>query len=200
MKRNILIVFLLGLFCLAGTNFTGDEFTAELPTPPACGSRDCSLAHAGGISIYKDVTLTGNGASTENLFTVTDQVRVMAIYFVVITSTNCTTFSNVKFQTDDGGAQDDITAVNDISGCVAGDLAYRKAASGTALAYVDSATSGIDEAANNKVNFEFQMVQKTGDVASYIRLSYTGDGSTNIAIRAIIRYQPLNNGASVDAV
>jgi hypothetical protein len=184
---------------------SSDDFVKVIQEPIACSTRDCSLVHSGGLTKYKNVTLTGNGASTENLFTVTEAVRVMAIYFVVGTvgaggagGTNA--FSLVKFETDDAGAQDDITNTVDCSGAVAGALAYRKAVSGTALAFLNAASCGIDESATNKVNFEFQVVQKTAGVNSYVRLSYTGDADTDVEITAYIRYQPLTEDASIDAV
>jgi len=179
---------------------SSDPFPKTTPQPLSGGTRDCSLVHAGGISTPKSVTLTGNGPNTENLFTVTDQVRVMAIYLLFGTVADSTTFSNVKFETDDGAAQDAITAVVDCSGAVAGAIAYRKAASGTALAFLNAAAAGIDEAATNKVNFDFVVAQKTGATTSYIRLSYTGDANTDLAVTAVCRWQPLCSSAKVEAV
>jgi len=202
MKKNTLLIVLtlLALPIIMGAHLASNFFGSLMPRNPSCGTYDCSLMQAGGRMVHKQITLNGDGAQTDNLFTVTGQVRVLAIYMTIDTATNCTDLADVKFETDDAGAQDDITGVVDMSSCVAGGLAYRNAASGTALAYASAAAGGISESATNKVNFEFELVQKTGGVTTYVRISFNGNGDTNVVATVYIRYQPLTALASVDAV
>ena len=177
-----------------------DPFPKVINPPLTCGSRECSLVAGGGISAHKSVQLTGNGANTENLFQVTDQVRVMQLYLVVTAVGDSTTFSNVKFETDDGTAQSNISAVVDCSGAVAGASVRKTGAFAAALVFLNAAAGGVAESAFNKANFEFDMVQKTGDVATYIRLSYTGDATTDVTVSAVCFYEPLYSTSKLEAV
>lgn len=179
---------------------SSNNISKQFRSPLGCGTRECALAHAGGISVGMDVQLTGDGPSTENLFTITDSVRILGIYFIITAVGNSTTFSNVQFEIDDGGSQTDITDTVDCSGTVVGALAYKALQNTSALALVDADTVNLNDTATRTVNHEFVVVQKTGDAASYIRLSYTGDGSTDVTIHAVARYQPLATTSSVDPV
>jgi len=177
-----------------------DALNTIYPSSYQCDTPYCSLIHAGGDFVTKSVTLTGNGASTENLFTVTGQVRVIGIYFDVDSVTDSTTFSNVKLETDDGTAQDDITAIVNGSGCVAGSLFQRNNTSGNALGFHDAAAGGVLESALSDVLAPFSLIQKNA-TTTYVRLSYTGDANTDITITAYCRYAPLCSAScKVEAV
>ncbi len=193
-------MLLIASMAIGGEGLASNPFPKQITLHPVDGTRDSSLMHAGGRVVHKSVTLAGNGGQTDNLFTVTGPNRVLSILLVVTEATDSTTLSNVKFETDDGAAQDDITGTVNMSGCVAGAIAYRKAVSGTALAYLNAAAGGIDEAATNKVNFEFNIVQKTGGVATYIRLSYTGDATTDVDVDVHVRYQPEADESNIEPV
>lgn len=182
------------------THLASDGLAKDLTLSPFCGTRECALYFAGGRSVFKDVKLSGNGAQTTNLFTLTGQNRVLDIYFIVSTATNSTTLTNVKFELDDGGAQDDITDTVACSGAVAGATGHKNRDSTNPLVFTNPTVGVIDDPPFMKEQYEFLALQKTGGVTTYIRLSYTGDANTDVDIRAVVRYQPLDENCIIEAV
>lgn len=200
-KLSPILCIVLFSVLVMGASLTSDPFPKQIPVSGLlAGTRDCAHVHAGGISVSKSLTLSGNGAQTDNLFTVTGAVRVLSIYFVVTEATDSTVLTLVKFETDDGAAQADITDTENFSGTVAGSIGYKTAVFATALDKLDATNGAVAEIAVNKVNYEYLMVQKTGGVTTYIRLSYTGDAATDVDVTVVVRYQPLLGGYSIDAV
>lgn len=173
------------------------EGELQSPANMSEGAIDRAIMAAGGKQRDKSVQLTGNGASTENLFVITEAVEIFDIWFIATSVSDSTTFSNVKFELNDGTVSDDITAVVDASGIVAGGMVIRNNTSGNAAAFVNADQGRISDAPLSNIFAPFFAVAKNG-APTYIRLSYTGDASTDITIDAHIRYAPVTNTSDID--
>lgn len=173
--------------------------TFQMPVAPNVGSIGCALASAGGISVVKlGHTIDGNGAQTDNIFSVTGVVRLLHISFYVTAVVDSTTFSGVKFDLSDGAANTDITATVDCSAIVVGSYCYRENTSASALAYISAATAAVHDPAVSLLVFSPVLLAQKGDgTATYIRLNFTGDGSTNITANMCVFYEPLSSNAGV---
>lgn len=172
-----------------------------LPLPPNYpqNSPAHSLVHTAGYHVDKTVTLNGNGASTENLFTVTGSVRAVELSFHVTVLGDSTTFSGVKFELDDGTAQTDITAAVDGSGCLADATFVKVNTAANPLLFMDNSAGFFQDAVLSSELAEFVVAQKAA-TTTYIRLAYTGDGTTDITIVAECHYVPFNDAGAVTAV
>jgi hypothetical protein len=153
-----------------------------------------------GIHVQKSVTLTGNGASTENLFQVTGTCQVKMLFGFCTEATDSTTLSNFKWELWDSTAATNITGTVNASGAVAGALVYKEALLVGAAVFANPTTGLVVEPAANKKTFEpFIAMQKTG-ANTYIRLSYTGDATSDTDWTFEIHYVPFQDTALIVAV
>jgi len=165
------------------------------------GSPYHSFNHLSGYHVEKDITLDGNGAQTDNLFTVVGIVRIFDLYAYVTEATDSTTLSNVKFETDDGGAQTDLTTTVDGSGAVVGATFIKEKTSTNALTFVNPTAGTILDPVTDKKTFqEVWVFEKTGGVTTYIRISFTGDANTDVDITAAVHYEPITANSLITAV
>lgn len=172
--------------------------------PPVGDVLNDSPAHllqlTAGRHAEKTHTIDGNGAQNDNLYQITGTVLIKFILFHTTTVTDSTTFSGVKFELWDGTAATDITGTVDGSGCTAGAFFYKRDLATSALRYLDSSAGVVEEAAANKISFEpFMLVQKNA-TNTYIRLAFTGDGSTDIDAAFVLHWVPMTDGATVVVV
>jgi hypothetical protein len=174
--------------------------------PPPDSLLDENSAHhrlgdTAGIHVSKTLTLNGNGATTTNLFQVTGSCNVGYLFAFCTEATDSTTLSNVKFELDDGTAQSDITSTVNASGAVAGAVLFKEALVGSPLTFINPTAGVVTEPAANKKLFEpFMLTQKTGGVATYVRVSYTGDATSDTDWEFEMHYVPLGENASIVAV
>ena len=154
-----------------------------------------------GVHVQKSVTLTGNGAGQkENLFQLTGTCQVKMIFGFCTEATNSTTLSNFKWELWDSNAATDITGVVNASGAIVGALVYKEALLAGAAIFANPTIGRIVEPAGNKKTFEpFIAMQKIG-ANTYIRLSYTGDGSSDTDWTFEIHYVPFQDEALLVAV
>jgi hypothetical protein len=171
---------------------------------PATGSVAANtLADMLEYSVGRSVTklahkLDGNGAQADNIFQVTGVVRVNYLAFTVVTATDSTTLSGMKFEVDDGTAQTDITAAVDGSGCVAGALFYKRDLLASALGFVNPTAGAVGEPGGDKKMMEpFFALQKTGAVNTYIRLAFTGDANTDVDVNFESRFTPVSTDGNL---
>ena len=153
-----------------------------------------------GVHVTKSVTLNAAGAATVNLFTVTNTVIIHHIFGFCTEATDSTTLSNLKWETDDGTAQSDITDDVNASGAVVGAMLMKTATAAGATEFINP-TAGVVTDAGAKALFEpFLLTQKTGDVTTYVRLSYTGDATADTDWTFEIHYSAIGGDAIVAAV
>lgn len=177
-----------------------DALNTDVPANPDIveGSPYYLLVHETGQYAEKVVQLTGNGASTENLFVIEGGLRFTELSFSVTSVSDSTTFSGVKFELDDGTIQTDVTTAVDGSGCLAGAFFLKTNTSANPLLFVDNSTVDYADALLSKTLADFLAVAKSG-ATTYLRLAYTGDADTDITIHAVCHYAPLTVGADVSA-
>lgn len=174
--------------------------------PPGDDVLDENSAHhrlqdVSGQHASKSLTLNGNGATTVNLFQITGSCIVHYLFGYCTEATDSTTLSNLKLEVDDGTAQSDITATVNASGAVAGAMLIKEAGVATAFTLINPTAGTITEPAANKTIFEhFILTQKTGDVNTYVRLSYTGDATSDTDWTFEIHAIPIGETATVAAV
>lgn len=153
----------------------------------------------------KTQTLSGSNTTVATpLFHVTGVVNITELYAVVRTALG----SNVTaayYRTNDQTAQVDITANGGttISSFTAGSKLTRHSVAAVAVkADNASAAKVIDPVAATApaVHMPFQVVQKTAGVTTDIEFVYTTTNTpTSGVIQHFIEWQPLSEGASVDA-
>lgn len=151
------------------------------------------LEHIGGEETLKTGhTIDGDAAQSDNLFVVTGTVRILELWLEVTAVTDATDFAAVKFDLFPvGGAAVDITGTVDGSGCLVGDIFLKNAVKGTALTYIDSALAVVTESAANKNFYPTVLTKKSGAVTN-IRVTFNGDGNTDITITAGCRWHPVS--------
>ena len=163
-------------------------------------SRDCSLTNSGGIAVInEDVAISGDGATTINLFSFEGCIDLMEIGLLIKTVTDATTFSNVKFVVYDGTNTVDLTDVVDGSGIVTGAKFFKTGAAGTALSLMNGGQVRILESAFNKPFVE-TVINGLPGTTNYVQLSFTGDANTDITANVKVRWKPLCNNGTLSKV
>lgn len=170
----------------------------------AINSTGCTIVAGNGQCVSKTVQLNpGAGAQVQNLFAISGgPVRIHEIYFVVTSVSNSNTFSNVKFQLDDGLAQEDVTNTVDASGCSEDAMVSRVNTGGNAAQFDDADHGSVIEpaVAGNKTPLVAFIILPKSNTTCYLRLSYTADGDTDLTIIAVARWSPMIPGAQVAQV
>ena len=148
-----------------------------------------------------DAYQTISGAASQNLYQVTGIVKVYYIYGIVdvVLAADVT---DAYLEVDDAGAQTVLTLVAgapDISAAPVGSYIVKSGLAGDILQYAPSTTSNVSEVIRATVFSEFVVVQKTGGVATYIRLAYSGAGATG-KIHWYCKWEKMSRDANLVAV
>ena len=175
------------------------ELNTAFPSSLTPDSPNCAMASAGGRCAYVSKQLTNNGATHQNLFTVTGLVRIQEIYAIATAVSDSTTFSGVDFDVYDGATATVMCTATDCSGIAVKDGIAKTADDGTGLTFLDgSAAAYYENATQNKAFGEGLAIESSAGT-TYIRLGYTGDGSTDITLTFFCRYEPCSSSAVVTA-
>jgi hypothetical protein len=159
------------------------------------------LTWASGTPVLKTQKLSGNGLQTNNLYQVLGSVLILSMRAEVTTVTDSTTLTGVKFEIWDGALATDICLAVDGSGVVEGATFYRQFPATSALVLANPTTGLVAEAGPTRIMFApFAAIQKTGGVATYIRITYTGDANTDVDIIAALRFFPMSTDGFLTAV
>lgn len=179
---------------ISGMEEDYDNFEVKSDTPAS------SLIHAGGRCAKTVLTHTGNGGTTENVFTFEGSVRIIALYGLCAAVVDSTTFSGVKFEVDDGTVQADLSTTVNCSGIVAGGLVLKENDITSPLVFSNPTAVTVLSASNRLIYHPVVIQQKTGDVTSYIRVSYTGDAATDITMGYHVVWTPFDISSAVETV
>lgn len=174
-------------------------WTSTMNAIPTPGTRECSLILGGGNAVVNNVTISGNGAQTKNLFSFTGMIDIKEIKLKIGTVTSSTTFSNVRFVAYDGTNTVELTTTVNCSGTVAGSEIFKADGAASAATHLKADQVRIKESAFNRPFVEVLVNAKAG-VTNYLRLTFTGDANTSIAATACVIYEPVSDDASVTAV
>jgi hypothetical protein len=165
-----------------------------------------SWIHAGGRHVENALhKIDGNGAQLDNLFTVVGTVRLLSLRGFAITVTDSTTFSNVKFEVDDGAAQSDLCTIVNASGVVAGGMLLKQDVTTAALTFLNANTHQVQDPLGGGppplsiISAPAVIMQKLA-TTTYIRISFTGDANTDIDMDFELEYEPLSDDGVIASV
>ena len=109
--------------------------------------------------------------------------------------------TDAHLQVDDGTAQVQLSLIAgapDISAAPVGSLISKVNTSATILEYKSSAAANVSEQTLAMMLSQFMVVQKTGGVATYIRLTHAGAGATG-KIHWYCKWEKMSRDASLVA-
>ncbi|MCP4540675.1 MAG: hypothetical protein GY832_26350 [Chloroflexi bacterium] len=149
--------------------------------------------------LHKSVTLDGSG--TYNLFQVTGVVRIDFIYAIVETATPANTTAASLQLFPAGGAAIQLTSLagSNISSLPAGTMISKGQAAAAAIDVSDSTLGFVEE----QVGFifaRFSVGQKTGGIATYIRLNVTEAAPLGGVLHFTCEWKPLSDDGNLVAV
>jgi len=150
--------------------------------------------------LTKSPTLSGTGAQSDHLFTVTGACECVVRGRVTNSGTNLTA---LKLETDDGTAQVDITLNGvTLSGLAAGTAVFRNGLAASTLALSDNAAGDVIEGADagqNGIETSF-IVNAKDSVTTYIQATYsTTDNPCAAVIEWTCYWRPMFSGSTVVA-
>jgi hypothetical protein len=154
----------------------------------------------GGVLVTKTNACNGNGAQTDNLFTVVGTVKLVAIWAEITQVTNGTVLSGNSLGLYDGTATLEITdsgAPLDLSGVTeVGGIVLKNGASATvALAQIRNNVGAL----NDTIATPVYLAKKVG-VATYIQHLFTGNADTNVSMTWRAIYVPMTTDGALVAV
>jgi hypothetical protein len=157
--------------------------------------KSSSASYKNIVEVYQTI----GGAGSVNLYQVTGIVKVHYIYGIVEVEI-AADVTGAFLELDDAGATVDLTlaAGPDISAAPTGSYLGKVNVTGTALSYVSAATANISEQALSPALAEFVVIQKTGGVATYIRMTNAGAGATG-KIHWYCKWDKMSRDASLVA-
>ena len=152
-----------------------------------------------GIVVTKTNTCNGDGAQTDNIFSITGTVDVLEIWGVCTEATDSTDLADCSFAVYDGTATLELTdsdAPTDCSGMAVGEVVFKNGASASvALAYHDIAAGVLSDLTQTKVRIS----KKTG-ASTYIQFLFNGDANTDVDIKFYVLYKPVSDDGAIAAV
>jgi len=177
-----------------------NDLNVAVPSSRNTNSSFDLLTRGEGLQVSKANVCDGNGAQHDNLFTITGQVKILAIWAEITQVTNGTTLSGNSLELYDGTASVEITdegAPLDLSGAteVGGVLIKNGASATVALANQRVNVGGVSDT----MAAPFHAWKKSG-ATTYIRHNFTGDANTNVSMTWYVRYVKLTSDGAVTAV
>jgi len=178
---------------------SAQELNMAIPTSPVANSINSIARRSGGLIVSKTNTCNGDGAQTDNIFTITGSVEILNIWGVCTEATNATDLAACSFAIYDGTATLELTdsgAPTDCSGINVGDFIFKNGASATvALVRHNNDAAVLTDVVETKVR-----VTKKLATATYIQFLFNGDANTDVDILFYVTYVPRSaDGAIVAA-
>ena len=158
--------------------------------------KSSSASYENIVEVYHTI----GGAGSDNLYQVTGIVKVHYIYGIVETQI-AADVTGAFLELDDAGATVDLTlaAGPDISAAPTGSYLGKVNVTGTALSYVSAATANISEQALSGILGQVVVIQKTGGVDTFIRMTNAGVGATG-RIHWYCKWEKMSRDATLVAV
>lgn len=180
-------------------------FNTAIPSGATAESLHDYLHFTSGEPITQaSYAIDGNGAQTDNIFTVTGTILILSIHLDITAVADSTTFSGVKFALYDSTATVDITGTVDGSGCLAGAQFVKTSDKGSALTFIDNSVGVVTEGNAGPppqvgIDIPFYATKKSG-ANTFIQLVFTGDANTDITANICARYYPISSDGALAAV
>lgn len=153
------------------------------------------LGDLSGIHVAKSLKLNVNGAANVDLFTVTGVVRILFLEALCTAVADSTTLTLFKFELWDGTAAVDITAAVNASGILVDAVIFKEGLVGVPAVLINPTVGIVRDAPDNKLSFEPFWVAKKAGAVTTIRVSYTGDISTDVDMDFEVHYVPVAEDA-----
>ncbi|MCK9370679.1 hypothetical protein M0R04_12280 [Candidatus Dojkabacteria bacterium] len=177
---------------------TAQVLNTAIPASPTVNSINSITRRTGGLLITKTNTCNGDGAQTDNIFTVTGSVEILDIWAVCTEATNATDLAACSLAIYDGTATLELTdsgAPTDCSGINVGDLLFKNGASATvALVRQNNDAAVLTDVTETKVR-----VTKKLNTATYIQFLFNGDVNTDVDIKFYVSYVPKSDDGLIVA-
>ena len=151
------------------------------------------------VTAEKDLTLNGN--ASQNIFQITGAVNIVKFFGVVATAL-AADVTGAYLEIDDGTAQVVLTLVAgapDISSLPVGSFLVKANLATSILSVHSAAAAALSEVVRNTIFSKFGVIQKTGGVATYIRLTRAGAGASG-KIHWHCIWEALSDDANIVAV
>jgi len=149
----------------------------------------------------KSLTVTGNGAITQNVFKVRGCVEINRQYFIIDTITDITTCTAVSYDMSDGGASTAITLAGgaNVSGYASKSILIRQGLVGVILTGRSANQIRILDrpASASPLTFNYAIIANSAVDTNYIRLLFTGDANTNFTVTHYVEWKPLSSNGEV---
>ena len=183
----------------------GNWFGRVAPTPSAivANSPYCDLHRAAGAlaTATKDVNGTG-AAQSVNLFQITGNVEIRALYGVFTDVTETTSITAPCFDLRDDGATVQLTAAGGapaLSGAGLGSIIAKEALAATAVTFNNSTAARYSESAFRGA-FVGGLITQKAATDTYIRFTCTTNATTNVTIQFFAAWVCRSPGSLLVAV
>lgn len=158
---------------------------------------------AGGKIATKTITLNANNTTANvNVFQITGDVKVLALYGRVKTATTLTNLTKAYFNVWDGTVQRDLTlnTGSTMSGFGVGAFFAKLRSSNVAMVVQNNSFGIFVEDTSNKLQFQqFFLIQKAA-TNTYVRFTYTTtDAPINAELEVCIEFADNNTGTIIPA-
>lgn len=157
------------------------------------------LKRSSPIIVTKTNVCNGNGAQTDNLFSVTGYVELIRIWAECTQVANGTVLSGNYLDLYDGTSSVELTdqdAPLDMSGIVeAGEIVIKNGASTTAALVLMHNTAGA--VTDTAIYTGTTLTKKTG-ITTLIRHCFTGNADTNVTFIWYAEYKPLSTNGAIE--
>lgn len=152
----------------------------------------------------KTITIDGNGAQNDNLFSFTGSIEILSIWGIITSITDITTCTATNFNINDtlNTVQLTTTAGTAISGFSPGSLVMKESIATTAIFAQNASQCRVNDASSSGQEIWSPCIITAGNglPSNNIRFGFTGDAFTNFEMKFFVRWRPLSDNATLTAV
>lgn len=181
-----------------------ETFNQEMTSSPETDSVHNYLEHIIGEPTSKTLSIAGAGPTSLDCFVITGSVKILELWLDITAVGNSNDFSDVQFDLfPAGGLAIDITDTVGGSGCLVGWQFVKMEGTGVALEAIDNTLGAVTEGSSGPPQrtglfTHFIATKKTG-VATNVRLTFNGDGATDITGTVHCRWHKVSADANLAA-
>ena len=177
-------------------------FNNEMPLPEqlVTNSGWCGIHRLAGNLAYVDVDINGtSGAASIDLFNVTGNIEVKAIWGEFTDVTEVTSITAASFDFDDGAATVQLTSAagTALSGATLHSVFAKQAGAATAVTFDKADQVRVSESATGPKAFSGAFLVSKSATTCQIRLTVTTDANTNATVRVYVAWVCRHAGSTV---
>ena len=182
-------------------NSYGLNHEAPLPAQIVPNSVWCDTHRLAGNLAYVDVDINGtDGAASIDLFNVTGNIEIKAIWGEFTDVTEVTAITAASFDFDDGGVatvQLTSAAGTALSGATLHSVFAKQAAAATAITFDKADQVRVSESATGPKAFSGAFLVSQSETTCQIRLTVTTDANTNATVRVYVAWVCRHAGSTL---